>query len=138
MKITLRRLNDKLAFQALNSEGNVVNSDANPAIGGENLGMRPMELLLSSMISCASIDILLILKKKRIELSNYEVIVKGNRKDGVPSPFEKIHVLFKIGENDPIDQVKKAVILSLEKYCSVSASLAKEIKITHQIIQANV
>ncbi len=138
MKIILKRLNDKLAFQASNSEGNLVNSDANPAIGGENLGMRPMELLLSSMISCASIDILLILKKKRIELSNYEVIAEGNRKEGVPSPFEKIHVLFKIGENDPIDQVEKAVILSLEKYCSVSASLAKEIKITHQIIQENV
>ena len=138
MKITLRRLNDKLAFQASNPEGNAVNSDANPAIGGENLGMRPMELLLASMISCASIDILLILKKKGIELSNYEVIVEGDRKDAVPSPFEKIHVLFKIGKNDPIDQVEKAAILSLEKYCSVSASLAKEIKITHQIIQENV
>lgn len=137
MKITLKRLNDKLAFCSINSDGNQVNTDANPAIGGENLGMRPMELLLSSMISCASIDVLLILKKKRIELSNYEVIVEGNRKDGVPSPFEKIHVTFTIGKNDPIDQVEKAVILSLEKYCSVSASLSKEIEITHQIIQEN-
>ncbi|MES2590010.1 MAG: OsmC family protein [Bacteroidota bacterium] len=134
MKINLKRLNDKLAFESSNEEGNKVNSDANPAIGGEGLGFRPMELLLTGLASCASIDILLILKKKRIELTNFEVEIQGIRKDAVPSPFEKIHLLFKIGENDLKEQVEKAVKLSLEKYCSVVASLSKEIEITYEIV----
>lgn len=133
MKVNLKRLNDKLAFQASNEDGLVSNLDANPSIGGENLGMRPMEMLLASIASCSSIDVLLIMKKKRVELSYYEVEIEAKRKNAVPSPFESIHLIFKIGKNDPKDQVEKAVKLGVEKYCSVSASLSKEIKITYEI-----
>ena len=130
MKITLNRLNEKLAFQASNEEGITANFDANPAIGGEGLGLRPMEMLIASMASCASIDVLLILKKKRIELSHYHVDVEATRLDSVPAAFQSINLIFQIGKNDPIEQVEKAVQLSVEKYCSVSASLSKEITIS--------
>ena len=70
MALTLKRINDQVAFEATNDEGQKISFDANPAAGGQGLGIRPMEALASSVAACASIDILLILKKKRIELSN--------------------------------------------------------------------
>lgn len=133
MKIQVKRLNDKLAFQASNEEGIRANFDANPSIGGENLGLRPMEMLVSSLASCASIDIILILRKMRIELKTFEIEIQAKRANAVPASFEEIHLEFKIDKNDPFEYVEKAVRLSLEKYCSVSASLSKEIKITHSI-----
>lgn len=133
MEIRLKRLNEKLAFEALNEEGKSVLIDANPAIGGEGLGMRPMELLASALASCASIDVLLILQKKRIIPGHFEVKVVARRKETVPASFESIHLQFEIGENDPQEQVEKAVQLSVEKYCSVAASLANGIGVTYQI-----
>jgi putative redox protein len=133
MKIILNRLNTALAFEAVNEEGITATFDANPAIGGEGLGLRPMEMLAASMASCASIDVLLILKKKRITLAHYRVEIQATRVDAVPAVFETIHLQFQIAANDPIEQVQKAVDLSVEKYCSVSASLSKTIKITHSV-----
>lgn len=132
MEIKLERLNDKIAFSATNEAGIKVNIDGNPEIGGENLGLRPMEMLVASLASCASIDILLILKKKKINLSAYSVKIEAIRKETIPKDFEKIHLIFEIGENDPISQVEKVVVLGLEKYCSVYASLNNEIKISYE------
>jgi putative redox protein len=135
MALTLKRLNDKVAFEVTNNTGQTIQFDANPEVGGEGLGIRPMEGLSSSVAACASIDILLILKKKRIELSNYEVDIQTERKDATPAPFTKIHLVFTIGIEDPIEQVQKAVALGVEKYCSVSASLDPTISITHEVVQ---
>ncbi len=135
MALKLTRLNDKMAFEATSDDGAKIQFDCNPAIGGEGLGIRPMDGLASSVAACASIDILLILKKKRIELTKYEVQIQTERKDATPAPFSSIQLTFIIGENDPIDQVEKAVSLGVEKYCSVSASLDSAIQITHKVIQ---
>ena len=135
MALTLKRINDQVAFEATNSDGQTIRFDANPAAGGQGLGIRPMEALASSIAACASIDILLILKKKRIELSNYEVQIYTERKDATPAPFSLIQLTFIIGKNDPIEQVEKAVSLGVEKYCSVSASLDPSIQITHKVVQ---
>lgn len=135
MALTLKRLNNQVAFEATNNDGQTIRFDANPAAGGQGLGIRPMEALASSVAACASIDILLILKKKRIELSNYEVQIYTERKDATPAPFSLIQLTFIIGKNDPIEQVEKAVSLGVEKYCSVSASLDSSIQITHKVVQ---
>lgn len=135
MALVLKRLNDKVAFEVTNTTGQTTRYDANPETGGEGLGIRPMEGLSSSVAACASIDILLILKKKRIELSNYEVDIQTERKDATPAPFTKIHLVFTIGKEDPIEQVQKAVALGVEKYCSVSSSLDPTISITHEVVQ---
>ena len=135
MALTLKRLNNQVAFEATNSDGQTIHFDANPAAGGQGLGIRPMEALASSVAACASIDILLILKKKRIELNNYEVQIYTERKDATPAPFSLIQLTFIIGKNDPIEQVQKAVQLGVEKYCSVSASLDPSIQISHKVVQ---
>jgi putative redox protein len=133
MKLSLSRINDVLAFEAKNEEGQSIHIDANPAVGGEGLGMRPMEILASAMASCASIDILLILKKKRIQLNHYEVHIDAKRKDAVPSPFESIYLIFEVDKDCPIPALEQAISLSLEKYCSVSASLSSDVKVTHEV-----
>lgn len=135
MKVKVKRINDAFGMEVQNAEGQSVRIDANPSIGGEGMGMRPMELLLSSMATCASIDVLLIIKKKRIQLKKYEIEVLGQRAEGVPSPFESIHLRIHIDEEDPKDVVEKAMEMSLEKYCSVSASLDSSIGITYEVVQ---
>ncbi|HEX4886533.1 MAG TPA: OsmC family protein [Luteibaculaceae bacterium] len=133
MKITLERANHAVAFTCRNADGQSVTADANAKVGGEGLGMRPMEMLLSALISCSSIDIILILKKMRIELSHYQVEVTGERAEGNPAPFTSIHLQFFIGKQDPLEQVEKAVALGVEKYCSVGLSLHPDIEVRYTV-----
>jgi putative redox protein len=132
MKISLSRINEALAFEAKNEEGQSIKIDASPSVGGEGLGMRPMEILASALASCASIDVLLILKKKRIQVNHYQVFIEAKRKDAVPAPFETINLIFEVDENCPLTALEQAVALSVEKYCSVSASLSKEVEISFE------
>lgn len=105
--------------------------DAGEAAGGLGIGASPMELLLMGAGGCASIDIVMILKKARQELTGCEVTVTGERREEVPKKFTDIHLHFKITGKDLKEaQVERGVNLSLEKYCSVSATLAGEAKIT--------
>jgi putative redox protein len=79
-----------------------------------------------------SIDILLILKKQRIEVSNYTVEIDAKRADGVPSPFETIDLTFGVDAGVPLQKLEHAVKLSHEKYCSVSSSIHPSIQVnTH-------
>lgn len=134
MKLNLKRINDQVAFEIQNEEGLKVQVDGSFAVGGEGLGLRPMELLAASLASCSCIDVLLILKKKRVVLNHFEVEILARRKEAVPASFESIHLLFHIGENDELEPLEKAIQLSVEKYCSVASSLDKGIKITWEVI----
>ena len=134
MKLYLNRINQNVAFEIQNEAGKSIQIDGSETIGGEGLGMRPMEILASSLAACASIDVLLILKKKRINLTHFSVEIEGKRKNTVPAAFESLHLQFFIGKEDQSENVSKAVKLSIEKYCSVVACLDKEINISYEII----
>ena len=125
MKITLKRLNDNYHMQATNESGNTIEMDGSPKIGGENLGARPMEVVLMSLAGCSSIDVISILKKMKQDVTDYNVEVEAERDaDAVPSLFTKIHMKFLVKGNDlDDDKVKRAIQLSAEKYCSVSKIL---------------
>jgi putative redox protein len=96
MKVRLTRVNDAYGMQATNEDGQHMLFDANPSIGGQGLGLRPMEVLAASVAACASIDVLLILKKKRIALRKYEIEIEGQRKEATPAPFVSIHLRVEI------------------------------------------
>lgn len=132
IKIELSRLNDAFHMEAKNEQGNTVHIDASPDIGGTNQGMRPMQLLLSALGGCSSIDIINILKKQKQPLKDIKVSVTGEReKDVIPSLFTEVHAHFKLyGDLDP-DKVQKAVTLGVEKYCSVAKTLEYKAKITY-------
>ena len=133
MKIKLNRIEDPYVFQLCNETGAICTIDANEAIGGKNKGMTPMQLLAGSLAGCMSIDILLILKKQKINPDEYQVEIQAKRKEETPSPFESFHLIFIVCKSVPMDKLERAILLSKEKYCSVSVSLNRDIKITHEI-----
>ncbi len=138
MKITINRLDDAYHLRAVNEDGNIVETDGAVQIGGSNKGMRPMQLMLVSAGSCSSIDIITILKKQRQPLADIGVEVTAEREQGkVPALFTKIHLHFRLKGNLEEDKVKRAVELSMEKYCSAVKILEKTAEVTssYEIIQ---
>lgn len=132
--------NDGVSFVATSGTGHRVTMDGPPDHGGRDLGPRPMELLLMGMGGCTSYDVLTILKKSRQDVTACEAVLKAERADAVPAVFTKIHVHFIVtGRGLKEAQVKRAVELSAEKYCSASIMLqAGGVEITHgyEIVEA--
>lgn len=132
MKLALTRIEEPFVLELQNESGNTCVIDANPAIGGKGLGFRPMELLAGSLAGCASIDVINILKKQRVEPSHFSIDIEANRKEGVPSSFESIKLIFHFDQSVNLEKVNKIIEMTLQKYCSVSASLKEEIEITYE------
>jgi len=133
MSVELKRVG-KAAFHAVGqSEGELI-VDGSPDIGGEGRGMRPMELLLSALASCAAMDVVHILNKQKEPLTDLDISVTGRRKDATPAPFTSIHLRF-VGQGGVnAHKFERAVKLSVEKYCSVSESLSKDIEVTYEAV----
>lgn len=133
MKITLNRLNDRFHFETKNENGKTVYLDNNSEEDPQ--GVSPMELLLMGIAGCSGIDIVSILKKQHLELSDFRMVVEGKRIAGaVPNVFTEIHLTIYMQGEIPENKATRAVELSLEKYCSVSKMLEKTAKITFDII----
>ena len=126
MKVNLQRLDDAFHFEARSEQGVTMHFDANPEIGGHDKGVRPMQALLMAVGGCSAIDIVLILKKQRQEVTDFRMEIDGEREKGKePSLWETIHIIYHLdGKIDP-EKAKRAVQLSMEKYCSVSQTLEK-------------
>ena len=126
------KLVDEMSFIAHADSNHTVFLDASKDIGGSERGMRPMEMLLTSLGGCTAIDVVHILRRGRQPITDCEVIVTGERADTVPKVFEKIHVHYVVwGDGLAASQVGRAVKLSSDKYCSVSAMLSGKVEITH-------
>lgn len=137
MRITLKRQNKAVHLKAFNEEGASIDIDGAPAIGGENLGLRPMQLLLAGIGSCSTMDIINILRKQKQPIVDLEVLVDGQReKDKIPSLFETIHIHFILYGNLDNSKTQRAIDLSMRTYCSVTKILEKTSQITysHEII----
>ncbi len=132
MQIKIKRLNEAFHMEATNEDGVSIYMDSSPDIGGQNLGHRPMQLILSGLGGCSTIDILDILKKQRQPVRDINVDVNATRyEDQVPSLFKTIHLTYTI--YGPVDEKKvaRAIELSMEKYCSVAKILEKTAKISY-------
>ena len=112
--------------------GHRIVMDGPDSIGGENLGARPMEMVLLGLGGCATIDVITILQKSRQSVTDCQVAISAERVDEIPGVFSEIHLHFIVsGENLKPSLVKRAVSLSADKYCSVSKMLEKTATITH-------
>ncbi|MFA9290462.1 MAG: OsmC family protein [Solirubrobacteraceae bacterium] len=133
MKVTLKQQNGLFYFLGKSENGVEVKIDASPDIGGEEKGVRPMELLLYGIGGCSAIDVVLVLKKQKEEVTNISLEIEGFReKIGEASPFKKINVHFIIeGKNISSSKVERAIKLSMEKYCSATKTLEAGVEITH-------
>ncbi|MBK0384125.1 OsmC family protein [Pedobacter sp. SD-b] len=137
MKIQLNRLNDAVHFEAKGSGNVKVHIDGSEAIGGQGLGVRPMELVLMALGSCSSLDLISILKKQRQEITDFSVEVDGERREEIPTVFTKIHILFRLTGNIDKAKAEKAAELAVKKYCSVHDMLVAggvEVNYTLEII----
>jgi len=122
--IELNRVQNDYGFEVKDEYGHVVRMDTSPESGGQNFGVRPMQMLLMGLGGCSAIDVIMILKKQRQNVRDYKMVIKGDREAGKePSLWKDITVEFHIyGEVDQ-EKAEKAVDLSLNKYCSVAATL---------------
>ena len=131
MKVRVKWVED-VCFMGETESSHAVIMDGSPEIGGRNLGMRPMEMLLVGMGGCSSIDVVTILKKSRQPITNCVAEITAERADEIPKVFTKIHAHFVVtGKNLNPLQVERAVNLSAEKYCSASIMLGKAAEMSH-------
>lgn len=131
MKARIKWVEDAM-FLGESGSGHTVVMDGPPDSGGRNLGPRPMEMLLIGMGGCTAFDVVHILKKARQPVAGCEVSLEAERADEVPKVFTRIHVHFIVSGSGLAEaQVRRAVALSAEKYCSASIMLGKTAEITH-------
>lgn len=131
MKVEIERVNNKVHLQAKNEQGIIVHMDGSPDIGGEDLGARPMQLVLMALGGCTSMDMLSMLAKMREDVKGYKVTVEAERAVEHPMVFTKIHVHYILEGKLKKENVEKAIALSMDKYCSVTHMLNKTATITH-------
>ncbi|RBP53386.1 OsmC family protein [Arenicella xantha] len=125
-------LQKNVNFKATSGTGHTIQMDGAEQYGGENMGARPMEVLLIGMGGCASFDVVHILRKRRLEVTGCVAELDAERAETDPKVFTKIHLHFKVSGTGLTDKaVAKAVQLSAEKYCSASIMLGKTATITH-------
>jgi putative redox protein len=122
--VELSRVQGDFGFEATDANGHTVRMDTSPEHGGHNFGVRPMQMLLMGLAGCSAIDVISILKKQKQEVVDYKMVVTGEREVGKePSLWQDIIMEFHIYGNVDEDKAKRAAELSMNKYCSVSATL---------------
>jgi len=132
MKISGRKTG-KLAFE-ISQGGYTYTLDAPESAGGEGKGPSPKGLLLSGLIGCTGIDVALILGKMRVDIQDMEITAEAGLTDQEPSVFKEITVSYHItGSENDAKKIKRAVSLSMEIYCGVSAMLKKNSRIIPRI-----
>ena len=123
---------DGMLMVGKSHSGHSITMDGPIEIGGENLGVRPMEMLLLGVAGCTMIDVVTTLQKMRQDLSHCETRISAERANEHPKVFTDIHIQFIVkGKDLDSKKVDKAISLSAEKYCSASIMLGKTANITH-------
>lgn len=131
-RIEIDRVNEDYAMEARNEDGVTLMMDSTTDLGGKNMGMRPMQVLLTSLGGCTAIDVISILRKQRQDLKDIKITLEGERPRGKEAtPYEKIHIHYKLFGNVDPGMAQKAISLSVDKYCSVGKTLEKTATITH-------
>jgi len=138
MQVKIKWVEDVM-FMGQSGSGHAVVMDGPPELGGKNMGIRPMEMMLMGLGGCTSFDVMLILKRSRQDVTDCIAELEAQRAETDPKVFTKIHIHFIVtGHNLKEKMVQRAVELSATKYCSASIMLAQSVEITHdyEIISA--
>jgi len=115
-------------------DGHKLTIDAAPESGGTNKGPRPKPLMLVALAGCTGMDVVSILKKMRVELDGFKVWVEAEQTEEHPKHYSSMKIIYEFkGKDLPMDKLEKAVSLSEERYCGVSAVYKKAIPITAEI-----
>ncbi|MFQ5335188.1 MAG: OsmC family protein [Flavobacteriales bacterium] len=124
----------KMAFETT-TDGHKIMIDADEKVGGENRGPIPKPLMLTALAGCTGMDVVSLMKKMRVEFDDFCVEVNGELSEEHPKFYKKIHLDYIItGQDADRDKVRKAVDLSLERYCGVHYMLKRATEVVHKII----
>lgn len=124
----------QMSFEA-EVNGHKIMMDADESVGGSNLGPRPKPFMLAALAGCTGMDVVSMLKKMRVDLVDFDVRVDGDITEEHPKQFNKMHVVYEFwGKDLPKDKLEKAVNLSEERYCGVSATYRQVMEVTSEII----
>ncbi len=124
---------ENMAFKA-DVNGHEIIIDATEKVGGENRGPRPKPLMMASLAGCTGMDVVSILKKMRVQLDYFNVVVEAELTEEHPKHFIKMHVIYEFkGKDLPMAKLEKAIDLSEERYCGVSATYKQTMELTSEI-----
>ena len=124
---------DKVAFTG-DMDGHKITVDATEQSGGSDLGPRPKKLMLTALAGCTGIDVIMILKKMKVEPEAFNVIVEAEVTEEHPMHYTKMNVVYQFkGKDLPMDKLEKAVKLSESNYCGVTAAYRKAMEMTWEI-----
>lgn len=114
--------------------GHKIVLDADETVGGQNKGPRPKQFMLTALAGCTGMDVVSILKKMRVEIEDLQVIVDGDLTEEHPKYYKNMHVTFQFkGKDLPMEKLEKAVNLSEDRYCGVSALYKQVIPVTTEV-----
>ena len=123
-RIHLKQTDQDYQFITTDEAGQQITMDIPEDQGGHGNGVRPMQALLSALGGCSAVDIVMILKKQKETIEQFEMIIDGERQVGKePALWETIHIVFKLKGSMTQERAEKACTLSIDKYCSVAATL---------------
>lgn len=133
MKVSVKHIKG-MHFQGEGSSKVITHIDTSVTAGGSGHGSNPMELLLMAIAGCSGMDIVSILGKMQVKVQRFETTVEGERASDHPKVFKDIEVVYKFwGESLPEDKLRRAVELSMKKYCSVANMIDKAANLTYRI-----
>lgn len=123
-------LKGNMAFE-MDLDGHTLITDASEEHGGNDLGPRPKALLLAGLIGCTGIDVMSILNKMKVDIDDLKIEIEAENTEEHPRVYQDINVVFRFkGKDLPMEKLEKAIKLSHEKYCGVSAMLQKSTTVT--------
>lgn len=122
-----------MQFVAVADSGHAVVMDGPPSVGGNNTGASPMELLLMGTGGCSGMDVISVLQKKKQHVTSLEIHVHGEKANEHPKKYTAISIEFVVtGKNISEEAVKRSVQLSMDRYCSVKATLEGTAQISYR------
>lgn len=124
----------KLRFQGNNADGHGVSLDAFEKVGGEGSAMRPKELMLASLAGCTAMDVISILKKMQCLPEAFRVEVESEESEEHPKVFTAFHIKYVVTGDVPEGKLKRAIELSQERYCGVTAMYRQFAELTHEYV----
>jgi putative redox protein len=123
-RIHLKQIDQDYQFVTTDETGKTITMDIPVDQGGHGNGVRPMQVLLSALGGCSGVDIVMILKKQKQTITLFEMDIDGEREAGKePALWQTINIVFKFKGTMSKEQAEKACALSIDKYCSVAATL---------------
>ena len=126
ISVNLQRKKGDFGFEATDANGHTVRMDTSIETGGDNFGVRPMQMLLMGLGGCSAIDIVMILKKQRQQVDDFSIHIEGEREQEKDATlWQQVKIVFTLAGTIDKEKAERACELSMKKYCSVAETLKK-------------